>query len=1223
MTTLLLLLLAVLAVLKCSGDRALNVSVIIDGGTRVLSVAVDAPPAAIRAAAQSFGESFALRVEQWQAIETRLLRQQHASALRESMELAGAAFHAAASHEEVLQSQRGPDQSSWQLWSNAVRLYRDAVTTAPSATNARFNLAVALHRRAAAAGGDGADTADAADALRQYSHVLNASGRAAASGAGDADDADDAGGAHGTGHELRFEALSHRAALYMLLARGAGAACTGAACAGAAGTRAAVTGTACGSAAACTGPTAAELAAADCEEALLLQPSSVSLLGSLLDARLAAAAANTAAATDALCDAAELARSLLYSYTSPPPAPAPAPHALWSLHSSLGNAHAHLASAQPRGYSCVEPAAGSGGGGGGGGGSGGGGSGSDFALFELHAAVSEHAAAVRLRPTAVASHIALGAARYALFDALAAHARPGCGTDEHGAGPGAGSRGGVNASGCLELAAVSGPSAAAAGAGAGAGIGPADNAWRGARWHYRAALRHRPSHSGALVNLALAVWTGDYDNDSDNADGDGYASAADGTANDPAPETGADIAADADADKQGGGARYGAAGQAALLLERAVQLQPALAVAHANLARVLATQASRLHSAGGGAGAASPRAKAARARLLRRARRASAAALALAPGDAGAHFGAGMLATADRRWADAVSHYAHAAGLPQRAGAGATPAPAPAPDADAFCNLGYALSKLGSDVRALPPAAQAEAQAQHAAAWKLRACGAYARATELAPGSTAAWYNLGELAFYATPAATHGDLRGTSDSDSSALPQLTAAAAPGGGGRRCAENGGAVRIVRHGRWADEPDVEAEPVFAAPSGVGAVAGAVTGADGGPAGDGGAAFRYTLRPPAGLLVAGSAGVVADAARCRLFEQVHGPLAPHADAMRALGDARWPWPWPAAAADPRLKRARAQGHVFGPAATLLQMSGANFFHWVAEATPRLLALRPLLLHSWKSGQGQGHGQGGEQGQAHELRPAPIRLLLPGRGRRAAQRYVNDTLRLLGLGWAPAHLHFADPGTVLHVHTLTVIDWRARDVGVRPGHAEHFNAPPALLRAARAALVGAVPIEHGRGGDGEGEGGGESGPTIVLLQRRDQGRGGRAISNHDELAAALRLVAGALGVGARVVVHGGASASLDDDIALFRHARVIVGVHGAGLANMLFCPEGAAVVELAVPEPCCAMYARMARALRLRYFAHSLGANAFHRAHVHADVRALSALVRRALGLQEGVLG
>jgi len=58
----------------------------------------------------------------------------------------------------------------------------------------------------------------------------------------------------------------------------------------------------------------------------------------------------------------------------------------------------------------------------------------------------------------------------------------------------------------------------------------------------------------------------------------------------------------------------------------------------------------------------------------------------------------------------------------------------------------------------------------------------------------------------------------------------------------------------------------------------------------------------------------------------------------------------------------------------------------------------------------------------------------------------------------------------------------------------------------------------------------------------------------SRDELFGDGRGVAAALDLGAQ--------------IDLFRHARLIVAAHGGALANMLFCPPGAAVLEL---SPAC----------------------------------------------------
>lgn len=42
----------------------------------------------------------------------------------------------------------------------------------------------------------------------------------------------------------------------------------------------------------------------------------------------------------------------------------------------------------------------------------------------------------------------------------------------------------------------------------------------------------------------------------------------------------------------------------------------------------------------------------------------------------------------------------------------------------------------------------------------------------------------------------------------------------------------------------------------------------------------------------------------------------------------------------------------------------------------------------------------------------------------------------------------------------------------------------------------------------------------------------------------------------------------SFDEQVEAYQHAAIVVGPHGAGLANLVFCPRGTAVVELSAPD-------------------------------------------------------
>ena len=99
-----------------------------------------------------------------------------------------------------------------------------------------------------------------------------------------------------------------------------------------------------------------------------------------------------------------------------------------------------------------------------------------------------------------------------------------------------------------------------------------------------------------------------------------------------------------------------------------------------------------------------------------------------------------------------------------------------------------------------------------------------------------------------------------------------------------------------------------------------------------------------------------------------------------------------------------------------------------------------------------------------------------------------------------------------------------------------------------------------------------------VVLLKRS----GTRRLEQHDKLSIALQ-TAGFMGGVA--VLDDKHLPPLADTLALFSRARVVIGVHGAGLSNMLACQAGTGVVELLPHDTLPTCYARAAAALNLRY--------------------------------------
>ena len=102
----------------------------------------------------------------------------------------------------------------------------------------------------------------------------------------------------------------------------------------------------------------------------------------------------------------------------------------------------------------------------------------------------------------------------------------------------------------------------------------------------------------------------------------------------------------------------------------------------------------------------------------------------------------------------------------------------------------------------------------------------------------------------------------------------------------------------------------------------------------------------------------------------------------------------------------------------------------------------------------------------------------------------------------------------------------------------------------------------------------------TLVIAHRLAT----RKIEGIDELAAAVRAVAASAAEPWTVVVAVFEELTLADTAALMSRADVLLGVHGAGLTNMLFMPAGGTVVEIApCGTPTQLQFMPLARALGL----------------------------------------
>ena len=132
-------------------------------------------------------------------------------------------------------------------------------------------------------------------------------------------------------------------------------------------------------------------------------------------------------------------------------------------------------------------------------------------------------------------------------------------------------------------------------------------------------------------------------------------------------------------------------------------------------------------------------------------------------------------------------------------------------------------------------------------------------------------------------------------------------------------------------------------------------------------------------------------------------------------------------------------------------------------------------------------------------------------------------------------------------------------------------------------------------------------NGPEVVVYAARGSTTTRRV---RDEAGVEDELAAG-LGDEIEVVVFDGrAQTAPADVVGLFRRATVVVGVHGAALANALFCEPGALIVELGPENPAARHYEHLAQAAGLGYARVALDAS-LAAADVAVDARRLAEVV------------
>jgi capsular polysaccharide biosynthesis protein len=216
------------------------------------------------------------------------------------------------------------------------------------------------------------------------------------------------------------------------------------------------------------------------------------------------------------------------------------------------------------------------------------------------------------------------------------------------------------------------------------------------------------------------------------------------------------------------------------------------------------------------------------------------------------------------------------------------------------------------------------------------------------------------------------------------------------------------------------------------------------------------------------------------------------------------------------------------------------ANYYHWTTQALPAI---------DWS---------------LRNMNGTNLRLALP-----SLAAWQEETLRLLGHGEFPRvrlepyksyyvpRLHYSD---FLYGATAFGVSVAANDT--------YFRLRDAALHA------DPLPADE-----------------VIYVARSDSAQ--RSIQNEAELIAALA------SEGVRIVVPG--QRSVQDQVNIFNRAAIVIGAHGAGLTNVVFCRPRAILYELMpgfYTNPC---YRRLAQAGGLTYYADIFDADGDVEAFVH----------------------
>ncbi len=272
------------------------------------------------------------------------------------------------------------------------------------------------------------------------------------------------------------------------------------------------------------------------------------------------------------------------------------------------------------------------------------------------------------------------------------------------------------------------------------------------------------------------------------------------------------------------------------------------------------------------------------------------------------------------------------------------------------------------------------------------------------------------------------------------------------------------------------------------------------------------------------------------------------------------------------------------FDSAILLCGYASDNYFHFITEVLPSLIVMRSRIKDILKQEQTEAKHVVVVPNLQYEFVEGFLRLLLP--------EAFDDEGKLSPhiVQWGPWKKSGNNGGgstfsssthPIAYTNRLATVMWDQPPVAPSGNGPAHCLTPTPLLRAMQRMVLKSVDIPSS-----------DMSKRIVYCSRSSSST--RKLAEEEELLSRLREIA--LKEGAEVVVFQKQTstdttapsplAATMDAIQLFQSASVIVGVHGASLANIAFSKIGTTIVELCFGIPQAGHYLHLAQSLELKYY-------------------------------------